>query len=181
MDACHFLLGRPWQYDRKVSHNGLKNTHSFIKDGVRIVLAPMKSELKIPKEIGNSFLIGSQVEHALANQDEIYAILVMDATVPQQAPVYDLLLPLLEEFKDVVPDEIPIGLPPMRNIQHHTDLVPGSTFPNKAAYRMNPMQQAELQRQVEELIAGGLIHASMSPCVVPSLLVPKKDGAWCMC
>ena len=42
MDACHLLLGRPWQYDRKVSHNGFKNTHSFIKDGVRIVLAPMK-------------------------------------------------------------------------------------------------------------------------------------------
>ena len=42
MDACHLLLGRPWQYDRKVSHNGLKNTHSFIKDGVQIMLAPMK-------------------------------------------------------------------------------------------------------------------------------------------
>ena len=42
MDACHLLLGRPWQYDRKVSHNVFKNTHTFIKDGVRIVLAPLK-------------------------------------------------------------------------------------------------------------------------------------------
>ena len=83
MGGCHLLLGRPWQYDRKVSHNGFKNTHSCIKDGVRIVLAPMKPELKIPKEIGNSFLTGSQVEHALTNQDEIFAILVMDATIPQ--------------------------------------------------------------------------------------------------
>ena len=42
LDACHLLLGRPWQFDRNVSHNGFKNTHSFIKDGIWIVLAPMK-------------------------------------------------------------------------------------------------------------------------------------------
>ena len=78
----------------------------------------MRLELKIPKEIENSFLIGSQVEHDLANQEEVYAILVMDATVPQQTLVHDLLFPLLEEFKDVVPNEILIGLPPIRIIQH---------------------------------------------------------------
>ncbi|TNV97344.1 hypothetical protein C5H24_12795, partial [Xylella fastidiosa] len=26
MDACHLLLGRPWQYDRKVAHDGGTNT-----------------------------------------------------------------------------------------------------------------------------------------------------------
>ena len=30
MDACHLLLGRPWQYDREVQHNGRKNTYSFM-------------------------------------------------------------------------------------------------------------------------------------------------------
>ncbi|KAI9184867.1 hypothetical protein LWI28_001955 [Acer negundo] len=30
MDACHLLLGRPWQYDRKVYHDGFKNTYSFV-------------------------------------------------------------------------------------------------------------------------------------------------------
>ena len=44
MDACHLLLGRPWQYDWKVVHNGFKNTYSFMKDGVRIILAPMKPD-----------------------------------------------------------------------------------------------------------------------------------------
>ena len=55
------------------------------------------------------------------------------------------------------------------------DLAPGSALPNKAVYRMNPMQQAELQTHVNELIAQGLIHESMSPCAIPALLVPKKD------
>ena len=90
----------------------------------------MKPKLQIPKEIANSFLTGSQVEHALANQDVICAILVMDVAIPQQAHGHDLLLPLLEEFKDLVPDEIPLGLPPMRNIQHHIDPVLGSPLPN---------------------------------------------------
>ena len=29
MDAFHLLLGRPWQYDRDVIHNGWTNTYSF--------------------------------------------------------------------------------------------------------------------------------------------------------
>ena len=34
MDACHLLLGSPWQYDRRVIHDGFKNTYDFCKDGV---------------------------------------------------------------------------------------------------------------------------------------------------
>ncbi|GJR09797.1 putative nucleotidyltransferase, ribonuclease H [Tanacetum coccineum] len=73
------------------------------------------------------------------------------------------------------------GLPPMRNVQHCIDLVPGATFPNKAAYRINPTENVELQKQVDELLKKGLVRESMSPCVVPVLFVPKKDGSFRMC
>ncbi|RVW33707.1 hypothetical protein CK203_115486 [Vitis vinifera] len=128
MDACHLLLRRPWQYDQNVSHYRFKNTHSFVKDGGRIVLTPLMPKVKDSKVVGNYFLKGSQLKKVLTKQDEIYALLVMDAYATQQAPCHELLLPLLEEFKDMMPDEILIGLPPMRNIQHCIDLVPRATY-----------------------------------------------------
>ena len=52
MDAFHLLLGRLWQYDRDVTHNGRTNTYSFMFDGVKIVLLPSKHVLEKPKSTG---------------------------------------------------------------------------------------------------------------------------------
>ena len=41
MHADHILLGRPWQYDRRVMHNGFRNRYSFEKDGKIIKLTPL--------------------------------------------------------------------------------------------------------------------------------------------
>lgn len=60
-------------------------------------------------------------------------------------------------------------------------MIPGAPIRNKPAYRTNPTETKELQRQVEELLARGYVRESLSPCVVPTSLVPKKDGTWRMC
>ncbi|KAL4369564.1 hypothetical protein GQ457_05G022430 [Hibiscus cannabinus] len=41
MDACHLLLGRPWQYDKRVIHDCFTNRYSFTHEGRRIILAPL--------------------------------------------------------------------------------------------------------------------------------------------
>nr|XP_028965045.1 uncharacterized protein LOC114827423 [Malus domestica] len=183
MDACHLLLGRPWQYDRKVLHDGFKNIYSFEKDGVKIVLSPMKKEgtLKPKKEEGNNLLTKYDFLVDFEETQEAYALVVLqDNEDNGEIPLE--LQPLLHEFRDVIPKEIPCGLPPLRDIQHCIDFVLGAAIPNKAAYRMNPKEFEELQRQVDELLSKGLIRESMSPCVVPALLVPKqKEKAWHMC
>ena len=45
MNVCHILLGRPWQYDKKVVHDGRKNTYSLEKDGKRHTLSPLQDEI----------------------------------------------------------------------------------------------------------------------------------------
>lgn len=62
---------------------------------------------------------------------------------------------LLEKYVDVMPTELPSGLPPMRDIQHQIDLIPGSNLPNKPAYRMSPKEHEKLQCQV----TGAKVHA----------------------
>ena len=69
---------------------------------------------------------------------------------------------LLQEFDDVFSDDTPSGLPPLRRIEHQIDFVPGALIPNRPAYRSNPEETKELQRQVDELMEKGYIHEIMS-------------------
>ena len=59
--------------------------------------------------------------------------------------------------------------------------MPGAPLPNRAAYRVSPEEAKELEKQVRDLMGKGYIRESLSPCAVPVLLVPKKDGTWRMC
>ncbi|GKV00637.1 hypothetical protein SLEP1_g13301 [Rubroshorea leprosula] len=86
-----------------------------------------------------------------------------------------------KDFKDVFPEDIPNSLPPIRGIEHHIDFIPGATIPNQPAYRSNPNEAKELEKQVEELMKKRHVRESMSQCAVPMLLVPRKDGTWRMC
>jgi len=144
MDSCHLLLGRPWQYDRKTSRDGFKNTYFFEKDRVKIILAPLRivHVLKPSHGEGNNLITRFEVEKALTECGEGFAIVVREEKDPAGIP--SLLIQFLEKFSDVFPDEIPFGLPPIRDMQHCIDLVLGSILLNKPAYRMNLKEHVEL-------------------------------------
>ncbi|XP_022858917.1 uncharacterized protein LOC111379712 [Olea europaea var. sylvestris] len=62
---------------------------------------------------------------------------------------------LLMEFSDLMPEDLPPGLPPMRDIQHQIDLILGSSLPNRPVYRRSPKEAEELQRQVVDSTCQG--------------------------
>ncbi|KAL0284018.1 UNVERIFIED_CONTAM: Transposon Ty3-G Gag-Pol polyprotein [Sesamum radiatum] len=57
----------------------------------------------------------------------------------------------------------------------------GASLPNRPAYRTNLEESKEIQRQIQEWMTKAYVRESLSPCAVPVLLVPKKDGTWRMC
>jgi len=55
INSRHLLLGRPWQFDRHVMHDGFKNTYSLVVDKERIVLnpLPLNQVHKIKSRVGS--------------------------------------------------------------------------------------------------------------------------------
>ena len=118
MDACHMLLGRPWKYDRKVIHDGEKNTYTFWKDGSKVVLLLLKDEKK-----NEAMLSTKEVVKEMNAIGFCYA-LVLKRGEEQENLVLPEAMKVLEEFANVAPEELPDGLSPKRDIQHHLDLIP---------------------------------------------------------
>ncbi|XP_022575815.1 uncharacterized protein LOC111215881 [Brassica napus] len=123
----------------------------------------------------------SKFEEELRGSDFLFVLMASQPKNCATLTVPPSFEPVVQEFMDVFPDDLPAGLPPLRDIQHCIDLAPHSPLPNRPHYRMSPQEHDELRRQVEDLLSKGYVRESLSPCVVPALLIPKKDGSWRMC
>jgi hypothetical protein len=77
--------------------------------------------------------------------------------------------------------EEPNGLPPSRACDHEIPLVPGANPVNIRPYRYPPAQRDEIERQVADMLAKGIIQPSHSLFSSPVLLVKKKDGSYRFC
>jgi hypothetical protein len=157
MDVCHLLLGRPWQYDRNVIHDGRMNTYTLEKNGRTHMLLPIKDK-EVKPEVNNTILLMSGKElltEVEKKEDPQFFVVRKPRIVLTSTRVDDLpdeVQELLEEFADIIVDELPHSLPPMRSVSHHIDLIPGASLPNKAAYRLTPQENEEVKKQVQELI-----------------------------
>ena len=159
----------------------------FFKNGRKIVLGSIK-EGSVPKafkvEGKPSLLIVNnedEFDRECKELKQVYAVVVKDGELKKVAEILEEIQLLIKKFEELFSEELPIGLPPMRNIQHCIDFTLGTSLPNLPHYRMNPQEGQILQGQVDELLSKGQIRESMSPYAVSALLTLKKDRSWCMC
>ncbi|RDX90645.1 hypothetical protein CR513_27466, partial [Mucuna pruriens] len=189
----------PMEFDRRVTHDGVTNRFSiehislFSKEVCKDLLKMKKTreeERKVKEK-------AKKVKRKESEKNKEKSKRGQKGTPSKKEPLF--LLPInmcfhvssrmpnfptsfgemLEGFKELFPKDIPYGLPPSRGIEHHIDFSLGVTLPNRLAYRENPKESKEIQ-QVGKLAEKGWVRESMSLCAFLMILVPKKDGSWCM-
>jgi hypothetical protein len=89
-------------------------------------------------------------------------------------------VPVVNEFPDVFPEELP-GMPPDRDIKFVIELKLGIAPIYKTPYRMATLELAKLKAHIKELLEKGFIRPSSSPRAAPVIFVPKKDGTQRLC
>ena len=148
MDGAHVLLGRPWLYDLNVTNFGKDNIYSFKYKGKNIILRPAKpkdcnGKRDISKLPTRNLHILKCKKFEREGFETSLCLALVAKEVPSDSSIVDVPLEvknLLDDFVDMVPDELPSELPPLRYIRHAIDLVPGSQLPNLPHYRMNPKE-----------------------------------------
>ena len=78
-------------------------------------------------------------------------------TPGETAPVSPEMLKLNEEFKDLFPDKLPIGLPQSRRIYRRIEFQDNFCIHAPHLYQVAPSEDAELQKQLTELKRLGFI------------------------
>ncbi|XP_051148684.1 uncharacterized protein LOC127263617 [Andrographis paniculata] len=82
-------------------------------------------------------------------EDEVVCdVLPMQACHQELMKLPSNVASLLLEYQDVFPDEVTGGLPPIRDIEHQVDLIPGASIPNRPAYKASPEEVKEIRKFV---------------------------------
>jgi hypothetical protein len=156
VEACSLLLGRPWQYDTDSLHHGRSNHYSLMLKGQKIIIHPMTPEQIVKDDLARAVKTAKEQEPSPSTSDKseiklnapvllatradfgdirdahlsCYALVCSSVLVSlDDAPSLDIppaVDNLLQEYADVFPKDLPLGLPPLRGIKHQIDIIPSA-------------------------------------------------------
>ena len=173
------ILGRPWLQEVNPLIDWTSGCMTIVQPGHKASIV-----LQADMSLGHSALLhtvtAAQFREDMQGLPVWLALVTTEPPAPQN-PEHPLASAVMRDYHDVFCAELPRELPPARPTDHAIPLEPGHTPPCKAPYRLSQPEQAELQRQVADLLERRLIRPSASPYGAPVLFVRKKDGTLRMC
>ena len=134
-------------------------------------------------EPGEDILSFGELQTMLKHGQEVFVVYTRD---PKDSTDEYLVHPLAKrivrgEFKDVFPEEVPSGLPPIRVHDHRIPVEDGAKPQFRPTYHLSEKEKEEAQKKIHEWIAKGWIRPSSSPWGAPILFAAKKDGKLRFC
>ena len=194
------ILGIPW-LSKENPHIDWTQATVVVNKDHRWISLPLAKPLQsnpvhLANEISanqaNQMLKSKEVERAFLGiirlvEEESKGMDAPEESVTTQTPKWDQALPssiraVLEEFDDVFPQDLPLGLPPVREgHEFKIDLEDEVPPVHRPLYKMSPLELEEAKKQIESMLEHGFIRPSDSPYGAPVLFVPKKDGSLRFC
>ncbi|XP_073021745.1 uncharacterized protein [Primulina eburnea] len=156
------------EFDVILGMDWLSKSHAIVDCRRKIIKLRTPSQKEITyhgkAKKRKSLLSASQTWKAMKSGEIVYLAMVNEVNEGVELKIEDI--PVVQEFSDVFPEELP-GMVPDREIKFEINLVPGATPISKAPYRMAPAELNELKEQLQELLDKKQIRPSVSPWGAP--------------
>jgi ribulose bisphosphate carboxylase small subunit len=174
------VLGSPYLFDRKVIFYREENKYHLFKDGVEYIVRAHRIKTNVS-------LVSTGKMKRLVSASKYFVLMIVkqkeeditDALSGCDPDHKQELVKIISNYDELFQE--PTGFPPKREVEHEIYLQQDAPLPNIGMYRSSVIENAEIKKQVQELLDKGIIRPSSSLCGSPIVLVPKKDGTWRMC
>jgi hypothetical protein len=145
--------------------------------------SPMKIDWKkkwiyIPYQGNSVMLFGDQSEVPEGTIIQVYQVDIVAADSVEVSIPADVQR-IIDDFTILF--GVPTVLPPPRSCDHSIPLVEGAAPVRARPYRYAPALKSEIEKQVQEMLANGVIQKSNNPFSSSIILVKKKDNTWRFC
>ena len=97
MDACHLLLGRPWQYDMDATYSCRMNTYTIIRDVKTYTLKPFPDQ-KHEKDPLVVVVNETEMFETIKESDQGYVLIHK----PREEEKYDKVKPIPKEVQKLL-------------------------------------------------------------------------------
>ena len=172
LGSYDILIEMDWLEVHRVQLDCYNKTFEYLDEGKPKVLKD------ISKVISKRKSLVMQLKKFCRKGCRLYAAHVLEEAENETPRLEEF--PILQEFRDVFPDEIR-GLPPKRDIDFKIELVHGLTPVYKILYKMSTPELLELKMQLQKLLEKKYIRSSVSPWGASILFVKKKYATLRLC